>query len=190
MINLVKGQKVDLTKGNAGLKHLHVGLGWDVNKFDGSAFDLDACAFLLNKDGKARIEGDMIYFNHLSHDSGSVKHSGDNLTGAGQGDDEVIYVDLEKVPADIDKIDFTITIYDAQERMQNFGMVQNAFVRVLDDDTKEELVRYDLSEDYSTETALVMGELYRHGNEWKFSAVGSGFANGLAGLVNMYGLNV
>lgn len=189
MINLVKGQKVDLTKDNANLKHLRVGLGWDANRFDGSAFDLDACAFLLNKDGKARIEGDMVYYNHLTHDSGAVKHSGDNLTGDGGGDDETIFVDLSKVPNNIEKIDFAITIYMAQERMQNFGMVQNAYVRVLDDDTNEELVRYDLSEDYSTETALVMGELYRHGNEWKFTAIGSGFAKGLEGLVSMYGLN-
>lgn len=190
MINLVKGQKIDLTKGNAGLKHLHVGLGWDKNKFDGDNFDLDACAFLLNKDGKARIEGDMVYFNHLEHDSGAVKHSGDNLTGLGDGDDEVITVELDKVPADIEKIDFTITIYDAKARMQNFGMVQNAYVRVLDSDTKTELVQYDLDEDYSTETAMVMGQLYRHNGEWKFAAIGQGFENGLEGLVKMYGLNV
>ena len=190
MINLVKGQKVDLTKGNDGLKHLYVGLGWDANKFDGDNFDLDACAFLLNKDGKARIEGDMVYYHHLTHDSGAVRHSGDNLTGAGEGDDEVIYVDLEKVPADIEKIDFTITIYQAKERAQNFGMVQNAFVRIVNEDTKEELIKYDLDEDYSMETAMVMGQLYRHNGEWKFAAVGQGFANGLEGLVGMYGLNV
>lgn len=188
MINLVKGQKIDLTKGNSGLKHLYVGLGWDKNKFDNSDFDLDACAFLLNKEEKARIEGDMVYFHHLVHDSGAVKHSGDNLTGEGNGDDEVIRVDLEKIPADIEKIAFTITIYDAENRHQNFGMVQNAYVRVLDDDTKEELVQYDLDEDYSIETAMIMGELYRHNGEWKFSAVGNGFEGGLEGLVKKYGL--
>jgi len=200
MINLVKGQKVDLTKGNSGLKSLRIGLGWDVNRFDDGAFDLDACAFLLNADGKARIEGDMVYYHHLQHDSGAVKHCGDNLTGEGSGDDEVISVELDKVPADIEKIDFTVSIYDAENRMQNFGMVQNAYVRIVNEATNEELMRYDLSEDYSTETAMVMGELYRYNGEWKFTAIGKGYGkekgadgverSGLERLVYMYGLNV
>lgn len=188
MVNLVKGQKVELTKGNAGLKKLVVGLGWDVSRYAGDSFDLDASAFMLGSDGKAHSADNFVFFNHLHDTHGSVTHLGDNLTGDGDGDDEQIVVDLEKVPGDIDKIDFLVTIYEAESRRQNFGMVSNAFVRVVDKDTGEELVRYDLSEDYSVETAMVMGELYRHNGEWKFNAIGSGFAGGLSEACHNFGI--
>lgn len=186
MVNLVKGQKVELTKGNAGLKQLVVGLGWDVSRFDGDNFDLDASAFLLGADGKVHSTGNFVYFNNLHDVHNCVKHLGDNLTGAGDGDDEQIVVDLDKVPADVEKIDFAVTIYDAERRKQNFGMVSNAFVRIVNKDTNEELVRYDLSEDYSVETAMVMGQLYRHNGEWKFNAVGAGYAGGLNAMCRSY----
>ncbi len=190
-VSLQKGQKVDLTKGNPGLSKVVVGLGWDVNKYDGGKdFDLDASAFLLNAQGKVASEQDFVYFNNLQGGNGSVIHTGDNLTGVGDGDDEQIKIDLKAVPPGIEKIAFTITIYEAQERRQNFGQVANAYVRVLDEATGAELIRYDLGEDYSVETAIVVGELYRHQTEWKFNAVGSGYQNGLAGLVRDYGLNV
>lgn len=188
-VNLVKGQKVDLTKGNAGLSKIIIGLGWDVNKYDGDSFDLDASAFLLGANGKVRCEDDFIYFNHKQHSSGAVMHTGDNLTGEGSGDDEQIIVDLSRIPEDVDKVAFVITIYEAESRMQNFGMVSNSYIRVLNDTNKEELIRYDLGEDYSTETAMVVGELYRHSGEWKFNAVGSGYAGGLGALANTYGIH-
>lgn len=188
MVNLVKGQKVDLTKGNEGLKQLVVGLGWDVNKYDGSNFDLDSSAFLLGANGKVRSDDDFVYFNHLRHSSGAVNHMGDNLTGEGAGDDEQIIVDLTKIPDDVQKIVFAVTIYDADSRMQNFGMVANSFIRVVDKDKNEELVRYDLGEDYSTETSMVLGEIYRHNGEWKFAAIGSGYTGGLQSLCNDYGV--
>jgi tellurium resistance protein TerD len=190
-ISLQKGQKVDLTKGNAGLIKLHVGLGWDTNKYDGgAAFDLDAAAFLLGENGKVGSDADFVFYGNLEHSSKSVKHMGDNLTGEGEGDDEVIKVDLSKVPANIAKIDFTVTIYDATARSQNFGMVSNAFIRVVNDDNNSELIRYDLGEDYSVETAVVVAEIYRHGTEWKFNAIGSGFAGGLKALCGNFGVNV
>lgn len=188
MVNLVKGQKVELTKGNAGLKKLVVGLGWDVSRYEGDDFDLDSSAFMLGADGKTHSTDGFIYFNNLHDVHNSVKHLGDNLTGAGDGDDEQIVVDLDAVPSDVEKIDFTVTIYDAERRRQNFGMVSNAFVRIVNKDTGEELVRYDLSEDYSVETAMVMGELYRHNGEWKFNAIGSGFSGGLSALCRNYGI--
>lgn len=188
MANLVKGQKVELTKTNKGLKEIIVGLGWDVNKYDGDNFDLDASAFLLGSNGKVKSSGDFIYFNNLKHSTGAVKHMGDNLTGNGDGDDEQIIVDLEKIPMDIDKIAFTVTIYDAENRMQNFGMVSNAFIRMVNKDNNEEMIRYDLGEDYSTETAMVLGELYRHNGEWKFNAIGSGYSGGLQALCNDFGV--
>lgn len=188
MVNLTKGQKVELTKGNAGLKQLVIGLGWDVNKYDGDNFDLDASAFLLGSDGKVTSQNDFVYFNNLKHLSGSVQHMGDNLTGAGDGDDEQIVVDLSKVPENIDKIAFTVTIYQAQSRMQNFGMVSNAYIRVVNKDNNEELIHYDLGEDYSTETAMVLGELYRHNGEWKFNAIGAGFSGGLTALCSNFGM--
>ncbi len=189
-ISLQKGQKVDLTKTNPGLTKILVGLGWDVNKYDGGFdFDLDASAFLLGADGKATSESDFIFYGNQTHSSGSVKSMGDNLTGAGEGDDEQIMVDLSLVPANIDKIDFTVTIYDAEKRSQNFGQVSNAFIRIVDEASGTELIRYDLSEDFSIETAVVAGELYRNGSEWKFNAVGSGFSGGLSALCGNYGIN-
>ena len=190
-VNLKKGQKADLTKGNPGLSRIVAGLGWDVNKYDGGAdFDLDAAAFLLGADGKVASDADFIYYGNLKHSSGAVVHLGDNLTGAGDGDDEQIKVDLGAVPASIEKIDFTVTIYEADERGQNFGQVSNAFIRIVDESTNTELMRFDLGEDFSIETSVVVGELYRHNGEWKFNAIGSGFGGGLEALCRNYGVNV
>lgn len=190
-VNLMKGQKVDLTKTNPGLTKIIVGLGWDVNKYDGgSEFDLDAAAFMLGDSGKVASDDDFIFYSNKEHKSGSVIHTGDNLTGEGEGDDEQIKVDLSTVPAEIAKIDFTVTIYDADTRHQNFGQVSNAYIRVLNEATGEELIRYDLGEDFSIETAVVVGELYRNNGEWKFNAIGSGFSGGLAALCGNFGVNV
>lgn len=190
-INLSKGQKVDLTKGNASLKHIMVGLGWDVNAFDsGSDFDLDASAFMCGANGKCPTEKEFVFYGNLEHPSGAVKHQGDNLTGEGDGDDEQIFVDLKAIPESVDKIAFTVTIYEAQERRQNLGQVSNAYIRIVDEDTNQELIRYDLGEDFSIETAIVVGELYRHNGEWKFNAIGSGFQGGLAALCGHYGIQV
>ena len=190
-VSLKKGQKVDLTKTNPGLKEVLIGLGWDTNKYDGgSDFDLDAAAYLLNGAGKANDDGDFVFYGNLKHASGSVEHLGDNLTGAGEGDDEEIVIDLSKVPENVEKIDFTVTIYEADERKQNFGQVENAFIRVVNKATNEELIRYDLGEDFSIETAVVIGELYRNKGEWKFNAIGSGFEGGLAALCKNFGVNV
>ncbi|MBR7025522.1 MAG: TerD family protein [Selenomonadaceae bacterium] len=190
-ISLKKGQKVDLTKTNPGLKNILIGLGWDTNKYDGgSDFDLDASVFLLNASGKVNSDDDFVFYGNLKHVSGSVEHMGDNLTGAGEGDDEEIKIDLSKVPENIDKIDFTVTIYEAEERKQNFGQVENAFIRVVNEANNEELIRYDLGEDFSIETAVVIGQLYRNKGEWKFNAIGSGFSGGLASLGKNYGVNV
>ena len=190
-INLSKGQKVDLTKGNPGLKSIMVGLGWDVNAFDsGVDFDLDAAAFMLGADGKCPTDKEFVFYGNLKHQSESVNHMGDNLTGAGEGDDEQIQVDLTKVPANIEKIAFTVTIYDAEQRRQNFGQVSNAYVRIFDESNGVELLRYDLGEDFSIETAAVFGELYQNGAEWKFTAIGSGYQGGLAALCNNYGVEV
>ncbi len=190
-INLSKGQKVDLTKGNPGLKSVMVGLGWDVNAFDsGVDFDLDAAAFMLGADGKCPTENEFVFYGNLTHKSDAVKHMGDNLTGEGDGDDEQICVDLSKIPANISKIAFTVTIYDAETRRQNFGQVSNAFIRIVDEATGTELIRYDLGEDFSIETAVVVGEMYKHGNEWKFNAIGSGFQGGLAALCGHYGIDI
>ncbi len=190
-ISLQKGQKVDLTKTNPGLTKVIVGLGWDVNKYDGGKdFDLDASAFILNAQGKTTNESDFVFYNNPKSSDGSVVHKGDNRTGIGDGDDEQINVDLSLVSAGSQKIAFTITINDAQERNQNFGQVSNAYVRVLNEATGEELIRYDLGEDFSVETAIVVGEFYRNNNEWKFNANGSGYQNGLAGLCKDFGLSV
>ena len=190
-VSLKKGQKVDLTKTNPGLKEILVGLGWDVNKYDGGKdFDLDSSVFMLNANGKVNSDDDFVFYGNLKHKSGAVEHMGDNLTGKGEGDDEEIKIDLSKVPADIEKIDFTVTIYEAEERKQNFGQVENAFIRVVNAVTGEELIRYDLGEDFSIETAVVIGELYRNKGEWKFNAIGSGFSGGLASLGKNYGVNV
>ena len=190
-INLSKGQKVDLTKGNPGLTKIMVGLGWDVNAFDsGSAFDLDAAAFLLGANGKCPTERDFIFYGNLKHSTGAVEHLGDNLTGEGAGDDEQIRIDLTKVPANIQRIAFTVTIYEAESRRQNFGMVNNAFIRIFDETNGQELLRYDLGEDFSIETAVVFGELYKNNGEWKFNAIGSGYQGGLAALCANYGVDV
>ena len=190
-INLTKGQKVDLTKGNPGLKSIMVGLGWDVNQFDtGADFDLDAAAFMLGQNGKCPTEKEFIFYGNLEHSSGAVKHMGDNLTGEGEGDDEQIKIDLTMVPPNVEKIAFTVTIYDSDVRRQNFGQVSNSFIRIVDDSNGQELIRYDLGEDFSIETAVVVGELYRHSGEWKFNAIGSGFQGGLAALCGHYGIEV
>ena len=190
-VSLSKGQKVDLTKGNPGLTKVLVGLGWDVNKYDGGAdFDLDAAAFLTKDNDKVASDEDFVFYNNLKHKSGAVEHMGDNRTGEGEGDDEEIKIDLAKVPASVAKIAFTVTIDQAQERGQNFGQISNAYIRVVDDATNRELIRYDLGEDYSIETAVVVGELYRHGSDWKFNAIGSGFQGGLAALCRNFGVNV
>ena len=190
-INLSKGQKVDLTKGNPGLKKIMVGLGWDVNAFDsGFDFDLDAAAFMLGDNGKCPSEKEFIFYGNLTHQSEAVKHMGDNLTGEGEGDDEQIQIDLSKIPSNVSKIAFTVTIYDAEIRKQNFGQVSNSFIRIVDETTASEIIRYDLGEDFSIETAVVVGELYKNKGEWKFNAIGSGFQGGLAALCGHYGIEV
>ncbi|MBT9775960.1 chemical-damaging agent resistance protein C [Clostridium sp. MCC353] len=189
-INLQKGQKVSLTKGNPGLTKVVVGLGWDINQFDtGGDFDLDTAAFLLADSGKVTRPEDFVFYGNLQHPSGGVLHMGDNLTGAGDGDDEQIKINLSLVPANVSKIAFTVTIYDAEQRRQNFGQVNNAFIRIYNEETGEELLRYDLGEDFSIETAAVFGELYKNGSEWKFNAIGSGYQGGLAALCANYGVD-
>jgi len=190
-VSLQKGQKVDLTKSNPGLTKILIGLGWDTNKYDGSAdFDLDAAAFLLGESGKVNTDADFIFYNNLKDASGSVVHLGDNLTGEGDGDDEQLKIELSKVPQNISKISFTVTINDAETRKQNFGQVSNAFIRVCNGETGAELIRYDLGEDFSVETAVVVAELYRNGTEWKFNAIGSGFHGGLEALCKNFGVSV
>lgn len=189
VVSLSKGQKVDLTKTNPGLAKVSVGLGWDTNKYDGgNDFDLDASIFLLEANGKVAGPEGFVFYNNTTGGNGSIVHSGDNLTGAGDGDDEVVQIELLNVPASIEKITFTVTIHDGEARNQNFGMVSNAFIRVFDE--SGELIRYDLGEDFSIETALVVGELYRHNGEWKFAAIGSGYQGGLAVLCNDFGLQI
>lgn len=190
-ISLQKGQKVSITKGNPGLTNVVVGLGWDINKFDtGGAFDLDTAAFLLTDSGRVSTQDDFIFFGNLKHPTGCVQHLGDNLTGAGDGDDEQIKINLSLVPSSITKIALTVTIYDAEVRSQNFGQVNNAFIRIYNEVTGDEILRYDLGEDFSIETAAVFGELYKYGDEWKFNAIGSGYQGGLAALCNNYGIEV
>lgn len=190
-VSLTKGQKVDLTKTNPGLTKVIVGLGWDTNKYDGgNDFDLDTAAFLVGPNGNVTSDGDFVFYNNLKHSSESVIHLGDNRTGDGAGDDEQIKIEMNKVPEQIQKIAFTVTIHEAQARGQNFGQVSNAFIRIFNEETNEELIRYDLSEDYSIETAIVVGELYRHNGEWKFTAVGSGFQGGLGALCGNFGINI
>ncbi|WP_144487200.1 TerD family protein [Bacillus pumilus] len=190
-ISLAKGQKIDLTKTNPGLTKVVVGLGWDVNKYDGGHdFDLDASVFLLDAAGKASSPSDFVFYNQTTGGDGSVVHTGDNRTGEGDGDDEQVNIDLSAVPASIEKISFVITIHDAEARSQNFGQVTNAYVRILNAASNEELIRYDLAEDFSIETAIIVGELYRHGGEWKFSAVGSGYQGGLARIATDFGLDI
>lgn len=188
---LTKGQKISLEKTAPGLTHVVAGLGWDVNQFDsGSDFDLDASAFLTDANDKCPSDAEFIYYLQKEHPSGAVTHSGDNRTGDGEGDDEQIRIDLSKVPANIEKIQFTATIYDAEARRQNFGQVNNAYIRLVNEDTGEELMRYDLGEDFSIETAMIFGQLYRHNGEWKFAATGSGYTGGLAALCGRFGIEV
>ncbi|MGX9292578.1 TerD family protein [Bacillus sp. A015] len=190
-IQLSKGQRVDLTKTNPGLTKVMIGLGWDTNKYSGGAeFDLDASAFLVDANNRCQQDTDFVFYNNLQHPSGCVTHTGDNRTGEGDGDDEQILVDFSKIPANIDRIGITVTIHDAETRSQNFGQVSNAFVRVVNEEGGEELIRFDLGEDFSIETAVVVCELYRHGSDWKFNAIGSGFSGGLAALCQNYGLEV
>jgi len=189
-ISLQKGGRISLSKEAPTLKKVHVGLGWDERATDGAEFDLDASAFLLNDQGKVRSDSDFIFYNQLESIEGSVKHTGDNRTGAGEGDDEVLLLDLERIPTEVKKIVFTVTIHDAENRSQNFGQVTNAFIRLVNAETNEEVVRYDLTEDSSIETALIFGEIYRHNDEWRFSAVGQGYAGGLASLCRQFGVNV
>ncbi|TWT16058.1 TerD family protein [Planomicrobium sp. CPCC 101079] len=189
-INLSKGQKVDLTKSNPGLSKVIVGLGWDTNKYDGGQdFDLDSSIFLLGANGKCTSEKDFIFYNNTIGAEGAVEHTGDNKTGEGEGDDEQVNVNLSSIPSSIERVTFAITIHDAEARGQNFGQVSNSYVRIVNGDSNEELIRYDLGEDFSIETAIVVGELYRHNNEWKFNAIGSGYQGGLGSLVRDFGLD-
>ena len=189
-ITLSKGGNLSLSKEAPSLTKLVVGLGWDTRSTDGKDFDLDASVFLLNDAGKIRSEGDFVFYNQLRSADGSVEHTGDNRTGAGDGDDEQIKIDLARVPADVQKVSITCTIDQADARQQNFGQVGNAFVRLVNEANNQEIVRYDLGEDFSTETAVIFGEVYRHNSEWKFRAVGQGYAGGLAAVCAGYGLNL
>lgn len=189
-ISLTKGGNVNLSKEAPSLTNMTVGLGWNPRATDGQAFDLDAVAFLVNDAGKVRADSDFIFFNNLKSSDGAVEHAGDNRTGEGDGDDETIKVDLTRLPADVSKVIFCAVIYDGQNRKQNFGQVSNAYIRIVNANGGSEVARYDLSEDSSTETAMVFGELYRHNGEWKFRAVGQGFAGGLGSLAASYGVAV
>ena len=189
-ISLSKGGNVSLSKEAPGLKNILVGLGWDARATDGQDFDLDASAFLLKENGKVRDDKDFIFYNHLESADGSVAHTGDNLTGDGEGDDESIKIALDQLPSAVQRVAVTVTIHEADQRKQNFGMVSNAFIRVVNQDNGKEIARFDLSEDMSTETAMIFGEIYRSGGEWKFKAVGQGFNGGLGPLARNYGVNV
>ncbi len=189
-VSLSKGGNVSLTKEAPGLTAVLVGLGWDARSTTGTDFDLDASAILLKSDGKVVSDSHFVFFNNLKSPDGSVEHTGDNLTGEGEGDDEAIKVNLASVPTEVDKIVFPVSIYDGGNRSQSFGQVRNAFIRVVNQAGGTEIARYDLSEDASTETAMVFGELYRNGTEWKFRAVGQGYAEGLSGIARDFGVNV
>jgi tellurium resistance protein TerD len=189
-ISLQKGGNVNLSKEAPGLTKIVVGLGWDVRSTDGNAFDLDGSAFLLKVDGKVRNDSDFIFYNNLKSTDQSVAHSGDNRTGAGDGDDETVTIDLTKVPADVERIAICATIHEGDARRQNFGMVQKAFIRTVNAGTNAEIARYDLSEDSSTESAMIFGEVYRNGGDWKFKAVGQGFKGGLGPLAGSFGVGV
>ena len=189
-VSLNKGGNVSLTKEAPNLTAVMVGLGWDARTTTGSDFDLDASALLTNAEGKVGDDRNFVFFNNLSSPDGSVQHTGDNLTGEGEGDDEVINVNLAGVPAEVEKVVFPVSIYDAETRQQSFGQIRNAYIRVVNQADGNELARYDLTEDASTETAMVFGELYRHGGEWKFRAIGQGYASGLRGIAQDFGVNV
>ncbi|WP_413300671.1 TerD family protein [Bacillus sp. 1P10SD] len=188
-VTLSKGQKVDLTKSHPGLQNVVVGLGWNISQM-GSNFDLDASAFLLGESGKVNSDQDFVFYNNPSGGNGSIIYSGDNRTGAGDQDDEQIRIDLNRVPAHIHRIAFTITIHDAQVKGQNFGQVSDSYVRIFNERTNEELIRFNLGRDFTVETAIVAAELYRHNGEWKFNAIASGFQGGLAALCRNFGITV
>lgn len=189
-ISLQKGGNVSLTKTDPGLTNAQIGLGWDARATDGAAFDLDSSVFLVGESGKVLSDSHFVFYNQKTSPDGAVVHAGDNTTGVGEGDDETISINLPGVDPQVQRIVFAVTIHEAEARKQNFGMVRNAFMRVMNKDSKTELARYDLSEDYSTETAMVFGEIYRHGGEWKFKAIGQGFAGGLRALASNHGVNV
>lgn len=189
-ISLSKGGNVNLSKEAPGLNKIVIGLGWDARATDGAAFDLDASAFLVKPDGKVRSDSDFCFYNNKVVADGAVQHTGDNTTGAGDGDDEIVKVELSKIPAGIDKVVFATTIHEAEARKQTFGQVNHAFIRVINEDNGQEIARYDLSEDSSVETAMIFGEIYRVGADWKFKAVGQGFAGGLGALATSLGVSV
>ena len=189
-VSLVKGGNVSLTKEAPSMNVALVGLGWDARVTDGQAFDLDASVFLVGENGKVLSDSHFVFYNNTTSPDGAVQHQGDNRTGEGDGDDEQVKIDLTKVAADVKKLVFAVTIHEADSRKQKFGMVSNSFMRVVNNDNGAEIARFDLSEDASTETAMIFGELYRHGAEWKFKAVGQGFAGGLAALATQHGINI
>lgn len=190
-VSLSKGGRVSLSKEAPGLSKVLIGLGWDTNSSDtGAEFDLDASAFLLDKNGKVANDRDFVFFNNLSNADGSVVHTGDNRTGEGEGDDESIKVDLSKISSNVAEIAIVVTIHEATQRKQNFGMVRNAFIRIVNEATNQEIARYDLEEDFSTETAIAFGKLYFKDNEWRFNAVGTGYKDGLEGFCRQYGVNI
>ncbi|MBM7034771.1 TerD family protein [Vibrio ulleungensis] len=189
-VSLQKGGNVSLEKAAPGMTKLVLGLGWDARVTDGAEFDLDASAFMLNEQGKVTNDNGFVFYNNTLSQCGSVNHKGDNRTGEGDGDDESIEIDLSKVPADISKVSVGVTIHEAGANNQNFGQISNAFIRIVNAETNVEVARYDLSEDYSTETALLFGEVYKHNGEWKFKAVGQGFEGGLAPMARNYGINI
>lgn len=189
-ISLSKGGNINLSKEDPSLNNVLIGLGWDARSTDGAPFDLDASLFMVKADGKVPSDAYFIFYNQMRSPEGAVEHTGDNRTGAGEGDDEQILVTLSKVPPEIQRLVIAVTIYDAEARRQNFGQVSNAFVRLVNRDTNQEIVRFDLSEDYSTETAMIFGEIYRHGGDWKFRAVGQGYSGGLRALALAHGVNV
>ncbi|WP_067568486.1 TerD family protein [Nocardia acidivorans] len=189
-VSLTKGGNVSLTKQAPNLTAVAVGLGWDLRTTTGTDFDLDASAIALGPEKKVVSNGHFVFFNNLKSPEGTIEHTGDNKTGEGEGDDEVINVDLVNTPATIDSIVFPVSIYEADTRAQSFGQVRNAYIRVVDRSNGTELARYDLSEDASTETAMVFGELYRNGAEWKFRATGQGYTSGLAGIAQDFGVTI
>lgn len=192
-VSLSKGGRISLSKEAPGLSKIYIGLGWDCRTTDGSPFDLDSSIFLLNASGKVRSDSDFVFYGNLKAVDGAVEHLGDNLTGAGAGDDEVMKLNLTQLDAnapDVEKLAVVVTIHEAEGRKQNFGQVNNAFIRILNDENQSEIVRYDLSEDFSMETALVFGEIYKKGGEWRFTAVGQGYAGGLAAACKDYGVNI
>ena len=189
-VSLSKGGNVSLSKEAPGLKAMMVGLGWDARSTDGQGFDLDAVAFILTSSGKVKDDKGFIFYNNKSGAGGSIEHQGDNTTGEGEGDDEKILMNLDGIPADVDKVVVAVTIHDAEKRSQNFGQVTNAFMRVTNADGGTEIARFDLSEDASVETAMIFGEIYKRGEEWKFKAVGQGFAGGLGPLATSFGVSI